>query len=157
MESEDSVFDLIKEYRSEFSELLKSALKDGLAKVADAVSSKKHIATYHEWPLIHYKKNGLPSLSSSSYSGEKEYKRLFGPLEDDAINESEIESFGDFLAFVTSNPVLESRFTLEQWNDTSSKSFSDLDIFKKFIICFFIKRRYTWSDEKENNILSKRI
>lgn len=56
MESEDSVFDLIKEYRSEFSELLKSALKDGLAKVADAVSSKKHIATYHEWPLIHYKK-----------------------------------------------------------------------------------------------------
>lgn len=40
MESEDSVFDLIKEYRSEFSELLKSALKDGLAKVADAVSSK---------------------------------------------------------------------------------------------------------------------
>ncbi len=22
---------------------------------------------------------------------------------------------------------------------------------------FFIKRRYTWSDEKENNILSKRI
>nr|WP_281726597.1 HEPN domain-containing protein [Hafnia alvei] len=139
MESEDSVFDLIKEYRSEFSELLKSALKDGLAKVADAVSSKKHIATYHEWPLIHYKKNGLPSLSSSSYSGEKEYKRLFGPLEDDAINESEIESFGDFLAFVTSNPVLESRFTLEQWNDTSSKSFSDLDIFKKFIICFFIK------------------
>lgn len=25
------------------------------------------------------------------------------------------------------------------------------------LISFFIKRRYTWSDEKENNILSKRI
>ncbi|MBL5906110.1 HEPN domain-containing protein [Serratia fonticola] len=135
MKSKDDVFEKIKEYREEFSFLLSAAMKDGLSKVVDAVSSRKYIGTYYEWPSISFNKNGLPRLSSSSFQGAKEYKNLFGSKNNEII-ESDINSFNDFLNFVRSKPSLESRFIIEYWRDIK---FEDSANFINIHINSFIK------------------
>lgn len=151
MESEDSIFRIIESSREEFGALLGVALKDGLTKVADAVSSKKYIGTYYEWPTVSFKENGLPNLSSSSFQGAKEYRKCFG-TKDDEIIESEIESFGKFLEFVTSNKDLENRFIMEQWKDIKDDNFPDVrTIFIHSIVKDAVERYIHVHDSFEYN------
>ncbi|TVL52132.1 HEPN domain-containing protein [Shewanella algae] len=151
MESEDSIFKIIENSREEFGVLLLAALKDGLTKVADVVSSKKYIGTYYEWPSIYFRENGLPNLSSSSFEGAKEYRKCFGPKEDEII-ESDIESFSNFLEFVTSNEDLESRFIMKQWKEIRSNNFPDVrTIFIYSIVKNAIERYIHVHDSFEYN------
>ena len=116
METEENIFKKIEKCREEFGSLLAAAIKDGLSKVSEAVSSKKYIGTYYNWPSISFHKNGLPNLSSYILQGAKKYQTCFGN-EDDKIHESDIESFGKFLEFVISNEDLESRLITQSWKE----------------------------------------
>lgn len=122
MESEDSIFKKIENSRDDFGVLLRAAMRDGLTKVADAVSSKKHIGTYYEWPSMSFRKNGLPDFYSSSFQGAKKYKNCFGTKEGE-ICESDIASFDKFLEFVISNEDLESRFIMKEWKEIKDDNF----------------------------------
>lgn len=126
MKSEDSIFKKIENCRENFGLLLRAAMRDGLPKVADNVSSKKkYIGTYYDWPSISFKGNGLPSLSSSSFQGAIDYKTCFGSKENEIL-ESGIESFCEFYKFVTSNEELENRFIIKEWKEKKDDSFPDV-------------------------------
>ena len=159
MESKDSIFEKIESCREEFGLLLRAAMKDGLSKVADAVSSKKYIGSYYEWPSISFKENGLPNLSSSSFQGAKEYRMCFGS-KDNEIIESDIESFSKFLEFVTSNEDLENRFIVQQWKEIKDNNFPDVrTIFIHSIIKDAVERyihvydSFEYNENKANNII----
>tara|TARA_R110001583_G_scaffold192065_2_gene358189 strand:- start:97 stop:1548 length:1452 start_codon:yes stop_codon:yes gene_type:complete len=125
MKSEDSVFKIIASCREEFGRLLRAAIKDGLSKVDDEISSKKYIGTYYDWPTIYFGKNGLPRLSSTNFQGAKDYRSCFGSREN-KILESDIESFYAFFKFVTSNEELESRFVSKKEKEDKGGFFPNM-------------------------------
>lgn len=135
MESKENIFFKIKNIREEFGVLLKAAMKDGLAEVADAVASKRYIGTYYEWPSISFRDNGLPNLSSSSFQGVKEYRNCFG-RNDNEIVESDIVSFVNFFNFVKSNEDLNIRLFIRSWREIDDDKFPH---FKSIIIYSIIK------------------
>ena len=135
MESEEDIFFKVQNLREEFVILLKAAMKDGLAKVADAVASKRYIGTYYQWPSISFRDNGLPNLSSSSFQGVKEYRNCFGRNENKIV-ESDIASFVNYFNFVESNEDLKSRLFIKQWCEIDDYKFPD---FKAIIVYSMIK------------------
>lgn len=140
MESTQSVFEKIKDYRDEFGSLLKAAMKDGIAKLAERVSQKKYIGTYYKWPKISYRENGLPCFSSSSFQEVKEYRRSFG-LQNDDIIISDIKSFKDFFNFVTSDEHLEGRFINQWWRETKINELVNVrNVFINYVILDAIER-----------------
>ncbi|HEM7416275.1 TPA: hypothetical protein U2J22_001340 [Citrobacter youngae] len=162
MESEFRFFEPIGNFREEFFSLLQVAMKDGLKKVSDAVSSKKYIGTYYNWPSLSFKKNGLPSFSSSIFQGANEYRKLFG-TQNQAIIESDIKSFNTFLKFVTSHTDLENRLVMEslrKTNDENIKGFKEIVIYS--IINDVIERyihlhgTFEYDEDKANNIINEK-
>ncbi|HGG6232920.1 TPA: hypothetical protein ACJG6B_005091, partial [Salmonella enterica subsp. enterica serovar Enteritidis] len=131
MESKFRPCEPIENFREEFFSLLQVAMKDGLKKVSDAVSSKKYIGTYYNWPSLSFRKNGLPSFSSSIFQGANEYRNIFS-TQNKGIIESDINSFNVFLNFVTSNADLENRLVMEslrKTNDENIKGFKEIAIY----------------------------
>lgn len=137
MEEDNNIFELIKGYKQEFRSLLLSAMKDGLAEVAKVVPNQQYIGTYHRWPSLSFNHNGLPTLSSSSFHGPKEYRQCFTswagkPL----IAEDNIPSFTAFVNFISKRQDLESRFYLKEWEDKDDEHQID---FSKISILSTIK------------------
>lgn len=161
MELEESIFQRIKNLRVEFGSLLKAAIQDGLAKVASAVAANKYIPTYYEWPSISFRGNGLPSLSSSSFQGAKEYRKCFGVSEHEII-ESNIVSFVKYLNFVTSNEDLIGRLFIKNWRELDNDKFPT---FKSVIVYSIIKdaieryihlhKCFEYDEEKASSIIDE--
>lgn len=125
MELEDNIFKKIENNREEFGLLLRAAIKDGLSKISDRVSSKKYIGKYYEWPSISFRENGLPNLSSSNFQGVKEYRGCFGSKEGDIIA-SDINSFTNFLEFVKYNKYLKKRLIMREFLDKNDDEFEKI-------------------------------
>ncbi|PYE40048.1 HEPN domain-containing protein [Psychrobacter fozii] len=151
MELEHSIFKRIENKREEFGLLLNAAIKDGLSKISDRVSSKKYISGYYNWPSISFRENGLPNLSSSNFQEIKEYRGCFGSKEGDIIA-SDINSFTDFLKFIKSNEELESRFIMQEWKKIEGKAFVNfIDVLIYNIITNGIERYIHVYDSFEYN------
>ncbi len=139
MKDKINVFDNIQEYRNQFTILLRFALVEGLKYVDQAINSSKYIGEHYQWETVSYSDNGLPNLSSSMFSGKKDYSKCFG--KDGMFLESEIKSFHDFLMFVKSHSDIESRFTFPEWKEsTSSTTIKMTEIFVYSMITNLIDR-----------------
>lgn len=111
------VFDLIAQYRDEYSALMLLAFQEGLASISGAVASKGYIDTYYDFPTLSYSENGLPSISSPLTSGIKDYGSCFKSMgREPLVNANELESFSNLILFVKSHTCLHDRFILENYN-----------------------------------------
>lgn len=90
--------------KQRFKRLLSAAVKEGLEQVEIAVKNNKYISPYHEWPEMIYSDNGLPSFSTSLFSGPKDYSNAFISygLNDKAISKASLKSFNTFVNFCSS-------------------------------------------------------
>lgn len=112
--NEENVFDAIQEYIGGYSKILLEAVKDGLSAVKKAKESGKYIGSYHNYPALSYRENGLPNLSMSYSGGPTEYRQCYGSFVGaPVVNEREIISFQKLIDFVRSHPSLHYRFSLE--------------------------------------------
>lgn len=111
---EESLFRSIEKLMPDYTQLLIKALKDGLSAVEMAKESGGYIGTYYNFPVLSYRKNGLPNLSSSIGEGPIDYRKCFSSFgRKPNIDEKEIASFGDLVQFVRAHPKLHKRFLVE--------------------------------------------
>lgn len=162
MELANDFFKRIEAYRVEFDALLRAAVKDGLSILAEAAHSKMFIPSYYDWPSVSFKDNGLPSFSSSALGSNKEYRRCFGDKEYN-IKESNVDSFSDFLSFISSKGDLERRFVPLEWIELMGDSYLEV---KSAIVLSVVKdaiERYAHVyecfdyDEEKCNVVIKEV
>lgn len=122
----DNYFESIAAFRAEYTRLILEALQEGVAAVKVAVSSNKFIGTYHDYPSLRYKDNGLPDFSSSSYGGPVEYRNCFGGPAS-LINEDKLNTFNRLVDFVRAHPELQDRFVHKNWAGSIKKLDIELD------------------------------
>lgn len=114
--SEDAeYFQSIQEYRSDYKRLFLAALEEGLRSAKSSKESGKYIGNYYNFPQLSFRKNGLPSLSSSIGGGPVDYNGCFHtfggkPL----VNEDDLENFNSLVEFVRSNSQLRKRFCIAE-------------------------------------------
>lgn len=111
------LFPSIEELKPEYINLLKNAMKEGLAAVKKAKESGGYIGAHYDFPNLSYSKNGLPYLSSSLYAGPTDYHSCFNSYNDKPlINEDELTSFKELVDFVRKNEGLQNRFIPDNVN-----------------------------------------
>jgi hypothetical protein len=63
--------------QTEFSNLLESAVKEGLANLAAVIGENKYLGSYHSFPTISYHENGMPSFYENHFGGPRDYTSAF--------------------------------------------------------------------------------
>lgn len=119
---EGNIFDFINVLHDEYATLLLNALKDGLSAIKEACENSGYIGSYHDFPILSYNKNGLPSFSSSIGSGPIDYSNCFSSYGGKPkVDEENIISFSTLVSFVQANSILYERFGIEHTSVVSEK------------------------------------
>lgn len=132
--------------QTEFSNLLESAVKEGLANLAAIIGENSYLGSYHSFPTISYHENGMPSFYENLFGGPKDYTSAFrgsgmaytpqSPL----IPREKIPSLKTLVDFVRNNQLVQQRLVPEQlfWDPEKDEkydfvTFSTEHIFEKLV------------------------
>lgn len=63
-------------------DLAAKAVEEGISEVRKLKEEKKYIGTYFDFPKMAHFENGIPTFSTSSFSGPTDYKEAFGRRDD---------------------------------------------------------------------------
>src|SRR5665647_824442 len=66
-----------RQIQTDFSKLLESAVKEGLANLGPVIDANKYLGSYYNFPTISYYENGMPSFSENPFGGPKDYTNVF--------------------------------------------------------------------------------
>lgn len=127
MSSEASVFELIKEYKSDFRRLVIDSVVEVLNSIAEVVEKKEYIGKYYDYPQLSYNdNNGFPQFSKS-YSGPTDYTNIFLSLgSEPSVNEESLSSLKKLVDYVETRPNLKRRFDIGHQETSKNDKFADI-------------------------------